>query len=88
MKALTFHGKGDMRCETVPDPKTEHQRDAIIKIAACAICGSDLLIFDGVIPEMKTCDVVSGWMNKMRTAMANVTLPACWRKCMATWRSR
>jgi len=45
MKALTWHGKSDMRCESVPDPKIEHPRDAIIKVTACAICGSDLHIF-------------------------------------------
>ena len=43
MKALCWHGKGDIRCETVPDPKIEHPRDAIIKVTACAICGSDLI---------------------------------------------
>src|SRR3979409_1611591 len=53
MKALTWHGKGDVRCESVPDPRVEHPRDAIIKVTACAICGSDLHIFDGVIPDMK-----------------------------------
>ena len=58
MKALTWHGKGDMRCESVPDPKIEHPRDAIIKVTACAICGSDLHIFDGVIPGMKHGDVL------------------------------
>jgi threonine dehydrogenase-like Zn-dependent dehydrogenase len=58
MKALTWHGKGDMRCESVPDPRIEHPRDAIIKVTACAICGSDLHIFDGVIPEMKHGDVI------------------------------
>ena len=47
------HGKSDIRCESVPDPKIEHPRDAIIKVTACAICGSDLHIFDGVIPGMK-----------------------------------
>jgi hypothetical protein len=50
MKALAWHGKGDIRCDTVPDPKIEDGRDAIIKVTACAICGSDLHIFDGVIP--------------------------------------
>ena len=45
MKALTWHGKGDIRCESVPDPKIEHPRDAIIKVTACAICGSDLHIY-------------------------------------------
>jgi threonine dehydrogenase-like Zn-dependent dehydrogenase len=36
MEALAWHGKGDIRCEAVPDPKIEHPRDAIIKIIACA----------------------------------------------------
>ena len=58
MKAITWHGKHDMRCESVPDPKIEHPRDAIIKVTACAICGSDLHIYDGVIPAMERGDVV------------------------------
>ena len=58
MKALTWHGKGDIRCDTVPDPKIEHPRDAIIKMTACAICGSDLHLLDGVIPTMKSGDIV------------------------------
>src|SRR4029079_15781298 len=53
MKALTWHGKGDMRCESVPDPKIEDPRDAIIKVTACAICGSDLHIYGGIIPTME-----------------------------------
>ena len=58
MKALCWHGKHDMRLDTVPDPKIEHPRDAIIKVTACAICGSDLHIYNGVIPEMKHGDVI------------------------------
>jgi threonine dehydrogenase-like Zn-dependent dehydrogenase len=58
MRALTWHGKGDMRCESVPDPRIEHPRDAIIKVTACAICGSDLHIYDGVIPSMQHGDVL------------------------------
>jgi len=58
MKALVRHGEGDIRCEAVPDPEIEHGRDAIIKVTACAICGSDLHILDGVIPQMKSGDVV------------------------------
>jgi threonine dehydrogenase-like Zn-dependent dehydrogenase len=58
VKALLWHGKSDIRCEAVPDPKIEHPRDAIIKVTACAICGSDLHIFDGVIPQMKSGDIV------------------------------
>lgn len=40
MKALTWQGKHDVRYDTVPDPKIEDGRDAIIKVTACAICGS------------------------------------------------
>lgn len=58
MKALTWHGKGDIRCDSVPDPRIEHPRDAIIKVTACAICGSDLHLFDGVMPSMKSGDVL------------------------------
>ncbi len=58
MKALCWHKKGDIRCDTVPDPKIEHPRDAIIKVTACAICGSDLHLFNGVIPSMESGDIV------------------------------
>ena len=47
MRALCWHGKGDVRVDTVPDPKIEHPRDAVIKITACAICGSDLHMYEG-----------------------------------------
>ena len=58
MKALTWHGKGDIRCDTVPDPKIQDGRDAIIKVTSCAICGSDLHLFDGVMPTMEKGDVL------------------------------
>ena len=48
-----------MRCDTVPDPKIVHPRDAVIKVTACAICGSDLHIFDGVIPGMEKGDILA-----------------------------
>lgn len=58
MKAITWHGKHDMRCEHVPDPRIEHARDCIIRVTSCAICGSDLHLYNGVIPDMHTGDVV------------------------------
>ncbi len=58
MKALTWHGKSDIRYESVPDPEIQHPQDIIIKVTACAICGSDLHIYNGVIPEMHSGDVV------------------------------
>ncbi len=58
MKALCWHGKKDIRYDTVPDPKIEHPRDAIIKTTACAICGSDLHLFDGFMPGMEHGDIL------------------------------
>src|SRR3978361_1809297 len=58
MRALCWHGKGDVRVDTVPDPKIQHPRDAIIKITACAICGSDLHLLDGYQPTMESGDIL------------------------------
>jgi threonine dehydrogenase-like Zn-dependent dehydrogenase len=58
MKALVWQGKKDIRYETVPDPVIEHPRDAIIKVSTCAICGSDLHLFDGFMPGMESGDVM------------------------------
>src|ERR1700709_1438997 len=58
MRALCWHGKGDVRVDTVPDPKIQHPRDAIIKITACAICGSDLHLLDGYQPTMEEGDIL------------------------------
>jgi threonine dehydrogenase-like Zn-dependent dehydrogenase len=58
VKALVWHGKEDIRCENVPDPEIEDDRDAIIKVTSCAICGSDLHLFHNFIPAMKPGDVM------------------------------
>jgi threonine dehydrogenase-like Zn-dependent dehydrogenase len=58
MKALTWHGKGDIRCETVPDPAIEQPRDAIVKVTCCAICGSDLHLYGGFVPGMQSGDIM------------------------------
>jgi threonine dehydrogenase-like Zn-dependent dehydrogenase len=58
MRALTWHGKHDVRMETVDDPEIINPRDAIIKVTSTAICGSDLHLYDGFIPTMKAGDVL------------------------------
>ena len=58
MKALCWHGKGDVRIDKVDDPKIEDSHDAIIKVSSCAICGSDLHILDGYLPSMKSGDIL------------------------------
>ena len=49
MKALVWHGKEDIRCDTVSDPEIQEPRDAIVKVTSCAICGSDLHLFHNFI---------------------------------------
>ncbi|GAB2769534.1 threonine dehydrogenase-like Zn-dependent dehydrogenase [Hymenobacter luteus] len=51
MKALVYHGIKDVRVDTVEDPKIEDARDAIIRVTSTAICGSDLHIYNGSIPQ-------------------------------------
>ncbi len=58
MRALVYHGKKDIRCESVPDPRIEHERDAIIKMTCCAICGSDLHLYNGFVPTMEKGDIM------------------------------
>ena len=58
MRALVWHGTQDIRCDTVPDPRIEDDRDAIIKVTACAICGSDLHLYDHFMPGMEKGDVM------------------------------
>jgi len=58
MKAVCYHGQEDVRVDTVPDPAILNPRDAIVKITATAICGSDLHIYDGYIPTMERGDVL------------------------------
>ena len=58
MRALTWHGSKDVRVDTVDDPEIVNPRDAIIKVTSTAICGSDLHLYDAVIPGLKPGDVL------------------------------
>jgi threonine dehydrogenase-like Zn-dependent dehydrogenase len=58
MKAVVYHGRYDVRVDEVPDPVIEEPRDAIVKVTSTAICGSDLHLYDGYIPEMKNGDIL------------------------------
>ncbi len=58
MRALVWHGAGDVRVDTVPDPELLNPHDVIVKITATAICGSDLHLFDGVQPTMQKGDIL------------------------------
>ena len=58
MRAACWHGKHDMRVDDVPDPAIMNRRDAIVRVTATAICGSDLHLYDGFVPTMKKGDIL------------------------------
>lgn len=58
MRALTYHGSYDVKVDTVPDPVLKHQDDIILKVTATAICGSDLHMYRGKMPAMKSGDIL------------------------------
>lgn len=58
MKAVCWCGKEDVQVEKVPDPQIQEPQDAIIRVTTTAICGSDLHLYGGFIPEMRKGDVL------------------------------
>lgn len=58
MKAITWHGKKDVRVSKVSEPVILDDHDAIIEVTASAICGSDLHIYNGFVASMKRGDVL------------------------------
>ncbi|MER7891602.1 zinc-dependent alcohol dehydrogenase [Micromonospora sp. NPDC094482] len=53
MKAVVFHGPGDIRLDTVAEPRIEQPTDAVVRITTAAICGTDLHFIRGTVPGMK-----------------------------------
>ena len=53
MKAVVFHGVGDIRLDDVAEPKIEQPTDALVRVTASAICGTDLHMVRGTMPGMK-----------------------------------
>ncbi|WP_432929296.1 zinc-dependent alcohol dehydrogenase [Microbispora sp. CA-135349] len=58
MKALTWHGKRDVRVEDVPDPAIKEPTDAIIRVTTTAICGSDLHLYEVLGPFIGEGDIL------------------------------
>lgn len=58
MKAVVWHGTRDVRVERVKDPEILNPRDAIVRVTATAICGSDLHLYNGYMPTMKPGDIL------------------------------
>jgi threonine dehydrogenase-like Zn-dependent dehydrogenase len=74
MRALTYHGSKDVRVETMPDPALVEPDDIILRVTATAICGSDLHLYRGKIPEMKSGDILGHeFMGVVEDAGSGVT---------------
>lgn len=58
MKAVTWHGKRDVRVEEVPDPVIKEPNDAVIRVTTTAICGSDLHLYEVLGPFMGAGDIL------------------------------
>ena len=58
MKALTFHGKRDVRVDTVPDPVIEQPTDIVIKVTSTGLCGSDLHLYEVLGPFIDEGDIL------------------------------
>ncbi len=76
MKAVVFHGPHDQRFETVADPAIEHPKDAIVRITSATICGTDLHILKGDVPEVKPGTVLGheavGIVEEVGTAVSGL----------------
>ena len=58
MKAICYHGKQDVRTDTVPDPQILDPRDAVVAVTSAAICGSDLHLFNGYVLGLEKGDIL------------------------------
>ena len=74
MKAVTWQGKHDVRTEEVPDPQILDPGDVLLKVSSTAICGSDLHLYAGSIPEMRSGDILGHeFMGEVVETGADVT---------------
>jgi threonine dehydrogenase-like Zn-dependent dehydrogenase len=78
MKAVTWHGKRDVRVDTVPDPKIEEPTDAIIEVTSTNICGSDLHLYETLGAFMNAGDILGhepmGIVREVGSAVTNLSV--------------
>lgn len=76
MRAVTWHGRTDMRVEEVPDPVIQEETDAIIRVTSSGLCGSDLHLYDPLAPFMTPGDIVGhepmGTVEEVGTGVGNL----------------
>ena len=76
MKAVTWHGKRDVRVDDVPDPEIQEPTDAIVRMTTTAICGSDLHLYEVLGPFMSEGDILGhepmGVVEEVGGAVKNI----------------
>jgi S-(hydroxymethyl)glutathione dehydrogenase / alcohol dehydrogenase len=73
MKAVVFHKPGDMRVDKVADPELEKPDDLLLRVTSMAICGSDLHILNGLIPQARPLVMGHEFMGIVEETGAEVT---------------
>jgi threonine dehydrogenase-like Zn-dependent dehydrogenase len=58
MRALCWSGVNEVSVQEVPDPRLLNRQDALVKVTASSVCGSDLHLLDGYVPTMMAGDVI------------------------------
>lgn len=58
MRALTYHGKRDVRVDTVPDPRIQDPTDIVVRVTSTGICGSDLHLYEVLGPYLDPGDIL------------------------------
>jgi len=76
MRALTWHGKRDVRVDTVPDPTIQQPTDAVIRITTTGLCGSDLHLYEVLGPFLEAGDILGhepmGIVEEVGASVTNV----------------
>ncbi|HRO16108.1 MAG TPA: zinc-dependent alcohol dehydrogenase [Paracoccus sp. (in: a-proteobacteria)] len=74
MRAITFQGTGKVQVDNVEDPTIEDAGDIVLKVTSTAICGSDLHLYDGFVPEMHKGDIIGHeFMGEIAAVGSGVT---------------
>src|SRR5215204_1842460 len=78
MKAAVWHGKRDVRVETVPDPIIKEPTDAIVRITSSGLCGSDLHLYEVMAPFMTEGDILGhepmGIVEAVGSEVSNISV--------------
>jgi len=73
MKALVFHSPHKLSVDNVPDPSIQQPSDAILRVTSTAICGSDLHIYNGFIPQKRPMTLGHEFMGIVEEVGSSVT---------------